>query len=86
MGTVVNLRSIKTYGMSESAAHPDFDIRELDVLRAQTAPHRHEYFQILINLAGATQQTVGGSVRQFRRGCVSFILPHRVHFIPHPPG
>ena len=86
MGTVVNLRSIKTYGMSETADHLDFDIREQNVRPAQTAPHRHEYFQIQINLAGATHQTVGGSVRPFRRGCVSFILPHRVHFIPHPPG
>lgn len=86
MGAVVNLRSIKTYGMAETAAHLDFDIREQDVRRAQSAPHRHEYFQIQINLAGTTQQTVGGSVRPFRRGGISFILPHRVHFIPHPPG
>ena len=86
MGAVVNLRSIKTYGMSETADHLDFDIREHNVKPAQTAPHRHEYFQIQINLTGNTQQTVGGSVRPFRRGCISFILPHRVHFIPHPPG
>ena len=86
MGAVVNLRSIKTYGMSETADHLDFDIREHNVKPAQTAPHRHEYFQIQINLTGNTRQTVGGSVRPFRRGCISFILPHRVHFIPHPPG
>jgi AraC-like DNA-binding protein len=86
MGTVINLRDIKTLGMSDTAGHLDFDIREQNVRPGQSSPHRHEYFQIQINLAGNTHQTVGGSVRPFRRGCLSFILPHRVHFIPHPAG
>ena len=54
--------------------------------RALTQPHRHEYFQIQVSLAGETRQSVGGSVRPFRRGSLSFILPYRVHLIPHPAG
>ena len=72
--------------MSERADHPDFDIRDQDVRRALTQPHRHEYFQIQVSLAGETRQSVGGSVRPFRRGSLSFILPYRVHLIPHPAG
>ncbi len=92
MGSVVNLRSIKTYGMAETAEHLDFDIRAHDAEHAhsarsaQTRPHRHDYFQIQISIAGTTDQTVGGSLRTFRRGYLSFILPYRVHFIPHPQG
>ena len=86
MGAVIGLRDIRTYGMSERADHPDFDIRDQDVRRALTQPHRHEYFQIQVSLAGETRQSVGGSVRPFRRGSLSFILPYRVHLIPHPAG
>ncbi len=49
-------------------------------------PHRHEYFQIQISLQGDTEQNVAGTVRPFRRGYLSFILPYRVHVIPHREG
>ena len=40
------MNSIKTYGMSERADHPDFDIRSQLVRPPLVRPHRHEYFQI----------------------------------------
>ncbi|SFB75831.1 transcriptional regulator, AraC family [Polaromonas sp. OV174] len=80
------MRDIKTYGMSERADHPDFDIRSQLVRPPLVRPHRHEYFQIQISLQGDTEQNVAGTVRPFRRGYLSFILPYRVHVIPHPEG
>ncbi len=86
MGALIKLRQIPTVGMAETAEHPDFDIREQDARAGQNGPHRHEYFQIQINRAGASEQNIGGAVRPFRRGQLCFVLPYRVHFIPHPPG
>jgi AraC-like DNA-binding protein len=80
------LKQIRTYAMAERADHLDFDIRTQESGPPLTRPHRHEYFQIKLSLAGEAEQTVGGSVRPFKRGYFSFVLPYRVHLIPHPPG
>ena len=80
------LGEIKTYGMSERAEHLDFDIRDQTVRPALDHPHRHEYFQIQVNLAGDSRQQIGGAVRRFARGDLCFVLPYRVHMVPHPPG
>jgi len=90
-GAKADLQKIKTYGMVERADHLDFDIRLQELLPpvAQpplALPHRHEHFQIKISLAGETRQSIGASLRPFRRGFISFVLPYRVHLIPHPPG
>ncbi len=77
---------IKTYGMSERAGHLDFDIRDQTVRPALSRPHRHEYFQIQVNLAGESRQQIGGAIRRFARGDLCFVLPYRVHMVPHPPG
>ena len=79
-------RAIKTYSLSERAIGPDFGIHdERSVTRIGEA-HRHEYFQIQLNLAGSTQHHIGATVRPFAPGSVSFVLPYRVHRVPHPPG
>ena len=80
------MSNIKTYGMSERADRLDFDIRSQLVRPPLVRPHRHEYFQIQISLQGDTEQNVAGTMRPFRRGYLSFILPYRVHLIPHPEG
>lgn len=80
------IKDIKTYGMSERADHLDFDIRSQLVRPPLVRPHRHEYFQIQVSLQGDTEQNVAGTLRPFRRGYLSFILPYRVHVIPHPEG
>jgi len=72
--------------MHERADHPDFDIRFQGARDELVAPHRHGYFQIQVGLEGATRQVIGGAVRAFGRSHLSFVLPHRVHVIPHPPG
>ncbi|MFM0738257.1 AraC family transcriptional regulator [Paraburkholderia xenovorans] len=80
------LKHVKTYGMAERADYLDFDIRTQEGSPLLGHPHRHENFQIKIGLAGEVEQTVGGTVRPFKRGYFSFVLPYRVHLVPHPPG
>ncbi|MFJ3487653.1 AraC family transcriptional regulator [Pseudomonas sp. NPDC090202] len=75
---------IQTYGMQQRSDRMDFYIRDKSARPALTEPHRHEYFQIQINLGGDTVQHIGGAVRPFPRNTLAFILPHRLHVIPHP--
>ncbi|WP_028216532.1 helix-turn-helix transcriptional regulator [Paraburkholderia oxyphila] len=84
--SVLSLKHVKTYGMAERADHLEFDIRTQEGSPLLSHPHRHEHFQIKVGLAGEVEQTVGGSVRPFRRGYLGFVLPYRVHLVPHPPG
>src|SRR5688572_27565862 len=79
-------RAIKTYSLSERAIGQDFGIHdERSVTRIGEA-HRHEYFQIQLNLDGSTRHHIGATVRPFEPGSVSFVLPYRVHRVPHPAG
>lgn len=79
-------RTIRTYTLTERVSGPDFGIRdERSVTRIGEA-HRHDYFQIQLNLAGATEHHIGATVRPFEPGSLSFVLPYRVHRVPHPPG
>lgn len=82
---MAKLTHAPTLGMQQRSERLDFHIRsKLDHL-ATTTPHRHEYFQIQVNLGGDTVQHIGGAVRPFVRHTLAFILPHRLHVIPHPP-
>ncbi|WP_448118787.1 AraC family transcriptional regulator [Pseudomonas serbica] len=75
---------VPTYEMQQRSDRPDFYIRDKRGRAALTSPHRHDYFQIQINLGGDTVQHIGGAVRPFPKKALAFILPHRLHLIPHP--
>jgi AraC-like DNA-binding protein len=75
---------VPTYGMQQRSERADFYIRDKTARSAETSPHRHEYFQIQINLGGDTIQHIGNVERPFPRNALAFILPHRMHMIPHP--
>ena len=65
---------------------PDFGIHdEKRVTRIEQA-HRHEYFQVQVNIAGQTQHHIGATVRSLGPGDLTFVLPYRVHRVPHPAG
>jgi len=81
---MANPSRIQTYGMQQRSDRMDFYIRDKSARPALTSPHRHEYFQIQINLGGDTVQHIGGAIRPFPRNTLAFILPHRLHVIPHP--
>ncbi len=76
---------IRTYSMAQRAENLDFGIRDERGMPPIQEPHRHEYFQIQVNIAGETQQHIGASVRPFGPGMLGFVLPYRVHWLPHPP-
>lgn len=78
--------SLRLYGMQERAEHLDFDIRFEGARDVLAQPHRHEYFQIQVGIEGGSQQLIGGAVRPFGAGHLSFVLPYRVHVVPHPAG
>jgi AraC-like DNA-binding protein len=75
---------IRTYSMAQRAANLDFGIRDEEGMAPIQEPHRHEYFQIQVNVAGPTRQHIGATVRPFEPGTLSFVLPYRVHWVPHP--
>lgn len=77
---------IRTYAMVERSSHLDFDMRDQSLRTPLTQLHKHEYFQIQINLAGSTQHLISGVTRPFPPRTLSFVLPHRMHLVPHPPG
>nr|WP_314490867.1 helix-turn-helix transcriptional regulator [uncultured Pseudomonas sp.] len=75
---------VPTYGMQQRSERADFYIRDEQGRPAETALHRHEYFQIQVNLGGDTVQHIGSVQRPFPRNALAFVLPHRMHMIPHP--
>lgn len=78
-------RAIRTYTMADRAVTPDFSIRDERSVTRIAEAHRHEYFQIQLNLAGRTMQHIAAASRPLGAGGLSFVLPYRVHRIPHPP-
>lgn len=79
-------RAIRTYSLADRAAGPDFAIRDENSVTRIAEAHRHEYFQVQLNLAGRTIQHVAATSRPLGAGGLSFVLPYRVHRVPHPPG
>jgi AraC-like DNA-binding protein len=79
-------RTIKTYSLAERASGPDFEIRDERSATRIGEAHRHEYFQIQLNLAGDTEHHVAATRRPLGAGYLSFVLPYRVHHVQHPPG
>jgi AraC-like DNA-binding protein len=79
-------RGIKTYSLSERAMRPDFGIHDERGSSRIEQAHRHEYFQMQLNLAGATEHYIGATARPLGPGYLSFVLPYRVHRVPHPAG
>jgi AraC-like DNA-binding protein len=70
--------------MPERSDRLDFYIRDQTSRPPIEELHKHEYFQIQINLGGDTEQHIGGATRPFPPGAIAFVLPHRLHLIPHP--
>jgi len=77
-------RTSRTYAMPERSDRLDFYIRDQTLRSAITEPHKHDYFQIQINLGGDTKQQIDDVTRPFPTGSVAFIAPHWLHMIPHP--
>ncbi|AYW18953.1 AraC family transcriptional regulator [Klebsiella sp. P1CD1] len=72
--------------MEQRSDRPDFYIRDHMVRPALTMFHRHDYFQIQINLEGDTWHYIGAIKKPFPQYSISFVLPNQVHRVEHPPA
>jgi hypothetical protein len=70
---------IHTYSMVERSERLDFEIRDQSLRTPITKPHRHEYFQIFANQAGAAPHLLGGRRCESVPRSLVFVLPYRVH-------
>jgi AraC-like DNA-binding protein len=78
--------AIRNYTMAERTVHADFGIRNERNALPNPAPHRHEYFQIHVQVAGATWHYIGGAKRPVSPRTLCFIQPYKAHFIPTVGG
>lgn len=72
-------RSIKTYSMSDDTERLDFAIRDQSRITRTGQAHRHEFFQMRLDVAGQTHHHIGADRRLLSPGSVSFVLPYRMH-------
>src|SRR5690606_5141095 len=77
-------RAIRTYSLAERSLAPGFAIHDETVPSRIAAAHRHEYFQVQVNLAGHATQHIGATARALPPGGLSFVLPYRVHRVLRP--
>ena len=78
--------AIHTYSMVERSERLDFEIRDQSMRKPVTKPHRHEYFQIFANQAGAAPHLLGGRRCESVPRSLIFVLPYRVHLAMVEPG
>lgn len=71
---------IKTYQMSERSDRPDFEIRTGEVKSPIVTPHRHDFFQIHININGGSRHGIRNTESIYPDRSIIFILPYRVHY------
>lgn len=76
---------IVNYTMSDRATHADFSIRNQDDALPNLLPHRHEYFQVHVQLRGSTTHYLGSVARKVEPATLCFIPPYKLHFIPTVP-
>jgi AraC-like DNA-binding protein len=76
---------ILNYTMAERATHEDFSVRNQDDALPNLLPHRHEYFQVHVQLRGSTTHYLGTVTRKIEPGTLCFIRPYKLHFIPTVP-
>jgi AraC-like DNA-binding protein len=79
-------RAIHTYSLAERALARGFAIHDERETSRIGEAHRHEYFQLQLNLAGRSVQHIGALERPLPPGGLSFVAPYRVHRVQRPAG
>jgi len=74
---------IANYTMAARAQHANFGIHDQSNCLPNPIAHRHEYFQIYVNVHGETTHFIGGKQQAISPGTVSFIQPFTVHYVPN---
>jgi AraC-like DNA-binding protein len=73
------MRSITTYRMPAEAEALGFAIRDQSRITRTERPHRHEFFQMRLDVAGEADHHIGSRRRLLRPGSLSFVTPYRMH-------
>ncbi|WP_234814877.1 AraC family transcriptional regulator [Noviherbaspirillum denitrificans] len=77
---------IGNYTMAERAQRPYFGIHDNTNSLPNPVPHRHEYYQIYVNINGNTTHYLGCGQRPVVPGTLCFIAPFLPHYIRNPDG
>lgn len=72
-------RSITTYSMPAESERLGFAIRDHSRSTRTEQPHRHEFFQMRLDVGGETHHNIGPHRRRLARGSLTFVLPYRMH-------
>lgn len=70
---------MKTYAMSADTEKLGFAIRDQSRITRTDQPHRHEFFQMRLDVAGQAYHSIGAQRRVLRSGSVTFVLPYHLH-------
>lgn len=73
------IRSIRTFSTAEGCNSLGFAIRDETRATRTERPHRHEFFQMRVDLAGEVRHHIGARTRALAAGSVSFVQPYRLH-------
>ena len=66
--------------MSERSANFDFEIRDWQIRDPIVTPHRHEFFQIHVNVNGGSRHGIRNIESTYPDKSIIFVLPYRVHY------
>jgi AraC-like DNA-binding protein len=72
-----------TFRMGERTDRMDFDIRPQGVRRPPEMPHRHDHFEIYINIDRLCRHLICGQEQLLPARSICFVLPHRLHYVAH---
>lgn len=73
------MRSIKTYRMAAADETLGFSIRDHGRATRTERPHRHDFFQMRLDVAGQADHHIGTRRRLLGAGSLSFVSPYRIH-------
>jgi AraC-like DNA-binding protein len=74
-----------TFRMGERTDRMDFDIRPQGVRLPPEVPHRHDHFEIQINIDTPCRHLICGHEQLLPPRALCFVLPHRLHYVAHDP-
>jgi AraC-like DNA-binding protein len=80
-----SIQDIRTYRMSDRSERLDFDIRDQTARPAIAVAHRHEFFQMQVNVSVGHTHVIGGQRREHASRSIIFVMPYRVHCAYNPP-
>lgn len=73
------MSSIKTFRMPPEGEALGFAIRDHSRATRTERPHRHDFFQMRLDVAGAADHHIGSRRRLLAAGSLSFVPPFRIH-------